>query len=99
MNLSNGIKKLASAVKVLVVESKPQLPEWMQPNARTPRWADDKKRTMENAASGASGGTTLLTSGDMRSRAKFGIPLGYQDSTGFHHGPVPASKAQNPDIE
>ena len=61
----------------------PQLPEWMQPDARTPRWADDEKRTRE----------------DSKPKKHGLIPEGYQDSTGFHHGPVPKHKQGSPDIE
>ena len=99
MNFTDGLKKIVGAVKGLVVEPEPQLPEWMQPDARTPRWADDDKRTRENIGGGVvSSGASSGAAGAVPTK-KSRIPVGYQDSTGFHHGAVPASKAHNSDIE
>ena len=106
MNLSKGFSSLVARVKN-AINPEPQLPEWMQPNARTPRWADDTKRFRENQGGAGEQTGTSVPSSAGTAPTKLGAvslkdriaPEGYQDKDGFHLGKVPAHKAHAPDIE
>jgi hypothetical protein len=100
MNLSKGLTNLLSRVKE-AINPTPQMPEWMQPDARTPRWADDEKRFRGNQVSGGAsgaGGAATPPSAGTTLKDKL-APEGYQDKDGFHLGKVPPHKQGAPDIE